>query len=102
MTDVQNMKFLPMFDYILVEEMDVEEKTDGGLILTSPEPRKGRFGKVVRVGVGPMNKDGSVRSHVVSEGDVVTYSPNAPKRKITSEGNKYILLTEAEIYGVYK
>jgi len=99
---IKDMMFLPMYDFVLVKEIEEEVTTDGGLILSASEKESGRFAEVVRVGLGGLNKDGSRRPMAVTEGDIVTYSPNAPKRKIKSEGQTFLLLTELEIYGVYK
>ena len=71
------MKFRPLHDRVLIEVLDSEEKTAGGLIIPDTAKEKPQEGKVVAVGPGKIADDGKRIPTEVSVGDIVVYSKYA-------------------------
>ena len=68
------MKFRPLHDRVLIEVLDSEEKTSGGIIIPDTAKEKPQEGKVVAVGPGKLAEDGTRIPMEVSVGDKVVYS----------------------------
>ncbi len=68
------MKLKPLGDRLIVKPIDEEETTASGIVLPDTAKEKPQKGKVVAVGDGAINEDGSRRPLDVSEGDEVLYS----------------------------
>ena len=68
------MKFRPLHDRVLIEVLDSEEKTAGGIIIPDTAKEKPQKGKVVAAGEGRVNDDGKTISLSVKNGDEVIYS----------------------------
>ena len=54
------MKFRPLHDRVLIEVLDSEEKTSGGIIIPDTAKEKPQEGKVVAIGSGTRTEDGNV------------------------------------------
>lgn len=71
------MKVQPIFDVILVKPEEVEQTSEGGILLVSPvnapQAPPVAFGRVVSVGPGPVNDSGETVPHPILEGDLVAY-----------------------------
>ena len=70
------MKIKPLFDRIVIEPLDVEEKTKSGIVLLAKDQEKPQMARVVAVGPGG-NVDGKDVTMVVKVGDKVLYSKYA-------------------------
>ena len=71
------MKFRPLHDRVLIEVLDSEEKTAGGIIIPDTAKEKPQEGTVVAVGPGKLTDDGKRAPMEISVGDVVIYSKYA-------------------------
>ena len=63
----------PLEDRILVEVLDAETKTASGLVIPDTAKEKPQKGKIVAVGKGKINEDGSLRALEVKAGDIVLF-----------------------------
>ncbi|MBU6207119.1 MAG: co-chaperone GroES, partial [Alphaproteobacteria bacterium] len=54
------MKFKPLHDRVLVERIEADEKTAGGIIIPDTAKEKPQEGKVVAVGTGARSEDGKI------------------------------------------
>ena len=68
------MAFAPLHDRVLVERIESDEKTAGGLIIPDSAKEKPAEGKVVAVGAGAKDEDGDRIAMDVKEGDKVLLS----------------------------
>ena len=68
------MKLKPLNDRVVIEPSAAEEKTAGGIVLPEAAKEKPLTGKIVAVGPGKMNDDGSRIEMDVKVGDTVIYS----------------------------
>ena len=93
------MKFRPLFDHVLVERLESEEKTAGGLILPDTAKEKPQQGKVVAVGPGKRTEDGKVLQLDVREGDTVLFGKYSGS-EVKMEGKEYLILKEDDLLGL--
>ena len=61
------MKFRPLHDRVLIEVLDSEEKTAGGIIIPDTAKEKPQEGKVVAVGSGARTGEGKINNCNSSE-----------------------------------
>ena len=67
------MSLRPLYDRIIVERVQEDEKTAGGIIIPDTAKEKPQKGKIVAVGKGKINEDGSIRALEVKAGDIVLF-----------------------------
>ena len=68
------MKLQPLDDRILVQRLQSEEKTAGGILLPDTAKNKPQKGKVPAVGPGKLKKDGGRAPMQVKVGDTVLFT----------------------------
>ena len=89
------MKLVPLGDKVVIKQLEAEEKTKGGIILTSQSQEKPQEAVVVAVGPGGEVNGIDVKM-VLKEGDKVIYSKYAGT-EIKFENEAYIVLKQSEI-----
>ena len=94
------MKIRPLGDKVLVEVLEAEEKTKGGIILPDTAKEEKTEGKVVAVGTGKILDSGKVQPLEVKRGDRVIYNKYAGD-EILIEGKKHRVLKENEILAIF-
>ncbi|HMA14295.1 MAG TPA: co-chaperone GroES, partial [Kiloniellaceae bacterium] len=67
------MKFRPLHDRVVVEPLEGEEKTAGGIIIPDTAKEKPMQGKVIAAGPGARGEDGKLVALDVKKGDTVLY-----------------------------
>ena len=67
------MKLRPLHDRVLVEPLEAEEKTAGGIIIPDTAKEKPMEGKIVAAGNGARSEDGTVTPLDVKSGDRILY-----------------------------
>ena len=93
------MKIRPLQDRIIVKRVQEEEKTKGGIIIPDTAKEKPIEGKVIAVGNGKVNEDGSVRPLDVKAGDRILFSKYAGT-DIKIDGEEHLIMREDDILGV--
>jgi len=93
------MKVKPLHDRILVERIDEEEKTPGGIIIPDTAKEKPSRGKVVAVGSGRKTDDGKVIPLEVKVGDKILFGKYAGT-EIKIEGKEYLMMREDEVFAI--
>ena len=93
------MNIKPLNDRILVQRLEAEAKTEGGIILPDTAKEKPNQGKVIAVGDGAKDKDGNRVPVQVSVGDRILFSSYAGT-DLKLESKEYIILREDDVYGV--
>jgi chaperonin GroES len=93
------MKIRPLHDRIIVKRIDEEETTKGGLIIPDTAKEKPQEAKVIAVGKGKVNEDGTVRPLDVKKGDRVLFSKYSGT-EITIEGEEHLIIREDDVLGV--
>lgn len=93
------MNFKPLYDRILIKQIDSEEVSKGGIFIPDQAREKPVRGKVLATGHGRLNDDGTLTPLLIQEGDVVIYSKGAGN-EIKIEEEKYLVITEDQIIAV--
>jgi chaperonin GroES len=93
------MKIKPLQDRVLVQRIEKEEKTAGGIIIPDTAKEKPAEGKIVAVGPGKVTDDGKVIPLDVKVGNRVLFAKYAGT-EVEVEGVEYLLMREEEILGV--
>ena len=95
------MKFRPLHDRVLVESLESEEKTAGGIIIPDTAKEKPQEGEVVAVGPGAKNEDGKVSPMDVKVGDIVLFGKWSGT-EVKIDGKEYSIMKESDIMGISK
>ena len=93
------MKFRPLHDRVLIEVLDTEEKTSGGIIIPDTAKEKPSEGKVVAVGSGSKSDDGSVTALDVKSGDKILFGKWSGT-EVTVDGKELLIMKESDILGI--
>lgn len=93
------MKVRPLHDRVLVQRLDTEETTKGGIIIPDTAKEKPQEGKVVAVGAGRILEDGTKKPLEIKKGDKVLFSKYGGT-EINIEGEDYLILREEDILAV--
>ena len=93
------MKIRPLQDRVLVERIDEEETTAGGIIIPDTAKEKPQEGRVIAAGKGKPRDDGSVTPLDVSKGDRVLFGKYGGT-DVTLEGTEYVILREDDILAI--
>ncbi len=93
------MSIRPLYDNVLVQRAEAEEKSSGGLFLPSAAQEKQVYGEVKAVGKGKILKDGNLRAPTVKVGDKVLLAKWGGN-EIKYEGEEYLILKESELLAI--
>ena len=93
------MKIRPLADKVLVERIEAEAITTGGIVLPDTAKEKPQRGKIVSVGEGKLLDDGSRRKMQVKKGDQVLFTSYAGTDVKVSD-SEYLIMDESDIMAV--
>jgi chaperonin GroES len=93
------MSFRPLSDRILVERVEENEKTKGGIIIPDTAKEKPAEGKVVATGNGRMGEDGKLLPMDVKVGDRVLFSKYGGT-EVKIDGVDYLIMRQDDVLGV--
>lgn len=89
----------PLGDRIIIEIVEVEEKTAFGIVLPDSAKEKPQTGKVVAVGTGRVLDNGTRVELDVKEGDEILFSKFAGT-EVKYDGVEYLILRESDVLAV--
>ncbi len=92
------MNVKPLGDRVVIKNVEAEETTKGGLILTSAAKEKPQMAQVLAVGPGGM-VDGKEVKMEVSVGQKVIYSKYAGT-EVKIDGEEIIIVRQSDILAV--
>jgi len=93
------MSFRPLHDRVVVEALDAEVKTAGGVIIPDTAQEKPQEGKVVAVGPGVRDDDGKYVKLDVKNGDRVLYGKWSGT-EVKIDGKDLLIMKESDIMGI--
>lgn len=93
------MKIRPLAAKVLVERIEAESKTAGGIVLPDSAKEKPQRGKIVSVGEGKMLDNGERSQMQVKKGDEVLFTSYAGS-EVKIDGKEYLIMEETEIMAV--
>lgn len=89
----------PLGDRIIIELVEVEEKSQFGIVLPDSAKEKPQEGKVVAVGTGRVLDNGTRVELDVKEGDAIIFSKYSGT-EVKYEGKEYLILRESDVLAV--
>jgi chaperonin GroES len=93
------MKLKPLADHVVIEPLEAESKTAGGIVLPDTAKEKSTRGKVLAVGSGRMLPNGKKVDVAVKVGDTVVYSKYGGS-DVKVDGKELKIIGESEILAV--
>jgi len=93
------MKVRPLHDRLIVQRLEEEDKTKGGIIIPDTAKEKPIEGKVIAAGEGKINKDGKKIPMEVKKGDRVLFAKYAGT-EVKMEGEEYLMMKEDDVLAV--
>ena len=95
------MKFRPLHDRVVVQRIEEDQKTAGGIIIPDTAAEKPQTGKVIAVGPGARDDDGKIVPLDVKAGDRVLFGKwSGTEVKLDDE--ELLIMKESDIMGVLK
>ena len=95
------MKIKPIGDRVLVQALEAEDKSKGGIIIPDTAKEKPQQGKVVAVGPGRVSDSGELVKMEVKVGDKILFGKYSGT-EIMVDGNEYLILKEEDILAIIK
>ena len=93
------MKFRPLHDRVLVERVEQENKSAGGIIIPDTAQEKPMEGKVIAAGSGTRSEEGKVTPLDVKAGDKILFGKWSGT-EVTIDGKELIIMKESDILGI--
>ncbi len=93
------MKVRPLHDKVLIQRLDTEETTKGGIIIPDTAKEKPQEGKVIAVGTGRILEDGTKKPLEIKKGEKVLFNKYGAI-DISIEGEDYLILREEDILAI--
>ena len=88
----------PLADRVLIKMKEGEEKTKGGIILSTPAKEKPQIAEVIAVGPGEIIDGKKIEMHIKT-GDKVIVSKYAGT-EVKYEGEEYLIVKESDILAI--
>lgn len=95
------MDIKPIGDRILVEILEAEEITKGGIVLPDTAKEKPQQGKVLATGKGKVTDDGKLVELEVKKGDVVLFGKYSGT-ELKLDDRNLLMLKEEDVLGILK
>ena len=93
------MKVRPLYDRLLVERVEEEAATKGGIIIPDTAKEKPQQGRVIAAGGGKVMEDGKVRAMAVSKGDRVLFTRYAGT-EFQVDGEQQFIIREDDVLAI--
>ena len=93
------MRIEPLGDKLIVSRINAEETTAGGILLPDSAQEKPNEGRVLSVGPGSLNQDGSRTPLQVTDGDRVIFAGYAGT-EVVFDDQEFLILSESDILAV--
>jgi len=93
------MKIRPLHDRILVQRVEEEKTTKGGIIIPDTAKEKPIEGKVIAAGNGKTGDDGKKIPLEVKKGDRVLFGKYGGT-EVKIEGEEYLIMREDDVLGI--
>jgi chaperonin GroES len=91
-----NLKIRPLDDRVVIEPLEADEKTAGGILLPDTAKQKPQRGRVLAVGPGKLRDSGDRSAVSVTKGDEVLYGRYGGS-DIELDGKEIKILRESDI-----
>ena len=93
------MKIRPLADKVLVQRVEAQTVTSGGIVLPDSAKEKPQRGKIISVGDGKVLDDGTLKKVQVKKGDMVLFTSYAGT-DVKIDDAEYLIMSESDIMAV--
>ena len=93
------MKFRPLHDRVVIERIDAEAKTAGGIIIPDTAQEKPQQGKVIAVGPGSRDESGKLIPIDIKVGDRILFGKWSGT-EVKIDGQELLIMKESDVMGV--
>ena len=93
------MKIRPLQDRVIVQRVQEEEKTKGGIIIPDTAKEKPQEAKVIAVGKGKITDDGKLQPMEVQKGDRILVGKYSGT-EIKIEGEEHVIIREDDVLAI--
>ncbi|MGD8290288.1 MAG: co-chaperone GroES [Desulfobacterales bacterium] len=93
------MKLRPLQDRILVQRVEEETTTKGGIIIPDTAKEKPAEGKVTAVGAGKIGEDGKRIALEIKKGDRILFGKYSGT-EVKIGGEEYLIMREDDVLGI--
>lgn len=93
------VKIRPLGDRIVVERLEQEQKSAGGIIIPDTAKEKPKQGRVLAVGPGARDDKGGRAPVDVQVGDTILFTQWAGN-EIKIDGVEYLVMKESDVIGI--
>ena len=93
------MNLKPLHDRVLVERVEQEDRTKGGIIIPDTAQEKPMEGKVISVGGGARNENGQLVALDVKKGDRILFGKWSGT-EVKIDGKELLIMKESDIMGI--
>ena len=93
------MAYKPLHDRIIIQRLEEQEKTAGGIIIPDTAKEKPQQGKVIAVGTGITLKNGQTIPLQLKPGDRVLFSKYGGT-EIKFGDDEYVVMREDDVLGI--
>lgn len=95
----KNVQIRPLGDRVLVQRVEAEEMTAGGILLPESAKEKPKEGIVISIGEGRLLDNGQRSTFAVKKGDRILFSAYAGT-EVKYSGDEYLIMREDDILGI--
>ncbi len=93
------MKFIPLHDRVVVQRIDEDVKTSGGIIIPDTAKEKPMQGEILAVGPGARDESGKLVPLDVKKGDRVLFGKWSGT-EVKIDGKELLIMKESDILGI--
>ncbi len=96
---VTKVKIRPLGDKVLIQRLEAEERTAGGIVLPETAKEKPKRGRVIEVGEGKLLDTGERAKLTVKKNDEVLFTSYAGT-EIKVNGDEFLVMDESDILAI--
>ena len=93
------MKIRPLADKVIVQRVEAQSTTAGGIVLPDSAKEKPQRGKIISVGEGKLLDDGNRAPVTVKKGQQVLFTSYAGT-EVKLDGKEYLIMDESDIMAI--
>lgn len=98
-TKAKKVAIRPLADRVLIQRVEAEEKTAGGILLPESAKEKPKEGIVIALGDGKTLDDGTKTTFNVSVGDRVLFTSYAGT-DVKYDGDEFLIMREDDLLAI--
>ncbi len=93
------IKVRPLHNRLIVERLEEDEKTSGGIIIPDTAKEKPQQGRVASIGPGKRDEKGNLIAMDVQKGDRVLFAKYSGS-DVKLEGDDYLIISEDDVLAI--